>query len=434
MNYLTRQNLRLKMNEACIKGDLPMIQKLLSERTDKFMYDMNLCANTVYINGQVDAIKWFNINSNCIIDYINGVHTMCKICTLDTVKKVINLTPPTSTNDEVFKFCSLAGACCKGDKDMVIYLMNRGSIHHLKYKDLVYYAAYGGNLDIVLLLIQHIKNINKNINERNISFNSCMYGACLGGHEHIIKFAIENKAGVNCWNEGMRCACYMGHLGAVKLMIQHGANNWNDCLVRSGGKNLELSKLLIDCGADCWDRALTEPYSAMTDTDKTTPNATELFKFIELMIQHGATDINGGLLMGCYAENIQIVELMIKLGATDFDEALAICCGKNNINLTLLMVRKGAKRLNQLECKDEFKLACYYCIYKEEDPKQNTRCQQLLRTYPVFVLLCSKINPNLHSKPKLLQRYKWVNNFYYSFMKKEEEGNEEKKIKRRKII
>ena len=64
----------------------------------------------------------------------------------------------------------------------------------------------------------------------------------------IVKLMIEK--GANDWNDGMYSACQRGHMEVVKYMIEKGAKSWNDGIYGAclGGHG-EIVKLMIEKGA-----------------------------------------------------------------------------------------------------------------------------------------------------------------------------------------
>ena len=69
-------------------------------------------------------------------------------------------------------------------------------------------ACYGGNMDIVQLIISKASKQNTN----------------------QIKYLESQNNGTiqtSDWNEGLSCACHAGHMNIVMLMIEKGANDWN---------------------------------------------------------------------------------------------------------------------------------------------------------------------------------------------------------------
>ncbi len=88
-----------------------------------------------------------------------------------------------------------------------------------------------------------------------LDWNNGLYGACLGGHESIIKLMIEN--GANHWNSGLHYACSGGNISIVKLMIVKGANDWNCGLYYAClAGNKSIVKLMIDKGSNYWNWGL----------------------------------------------------------------------------------------------------------------------------------------------------------------------------------
>jgi hypothetical protein len=90
-------------------------------------------------------------------------------------------------------------------------------------------AAKAGFDDMVGLAISKGSNDWKN----------GLYGACEGGHMHLLQFFIAK--GANHWNWGLYSASKGGQLHIVKFLIEKGANNWDWGLhyaIRGGNTNL----------------------------------------------------------------------------------------------------------------------------------------------------------------------------------------------------
>ncbi len=121
---------------------------------------------------------------------------------------------------------------------------------------------------------KNIFTIYKNKNNK-LNWGCTLYRTCIGGNLKLINLVIER--GANTWNEGLYGACHGGYLDIIKLMIEKGANDWNSGL--SGaciGGHLNI---------------------------------------VNLMIEKGAYDWNWGLQAACRGNNLNIVNYMIELGA-----------------------------------------------------------------------------------------------------------------------
>ena len=109
----------------------------------------------------------------------------------------------------------------------------------------------------------------------------------------------------------LELACQGGSLELTRLMIDHGANNWNYSLYGACyGGSLELTRLMIDHGANNWNYGL---YGACRGGN---------LELAQLMIDNGATDWNWGLRGACHSGSLELARLMIDHGATQCS------CGK----------------------------------------------------------------------------------------------------------
>lgn len=382
----------------------------LVDETLELNYNVSFFIETACINNRPSIVDWL-LDQNYPILLDKVLHHACLFGRIEIVNIILNKVPHNDTYDDLYWQSAYLhgcdGACLAGNLD-IFMMVNKDTFRNLtlldvdsKYYDLFFVAGCGGNIDLVfyiLGLIQgyHIENgivtfdsvdgdvVNGDDNdarEETIKqiFNCCLVGGCKGGNHHIIKFAVDN--GANDWNEGMLYACENNHIKTVKLMAKYGANDWNNGLIRAcecEGSTTESALYMIECGANAWNDGLS---AASTKENN--------MEFVKLMIEHGANNWNEGLVNACGTCNMDVVNLMIAKGADNWNEALANTFWQN-IDLKNLLVRKGATNLNELYDDDEFKLACCHTRHKGEDPSNDVRCTNLLKTYPVYVLLCSK--------------------------------------------
>lgn len=89
-----------------------------------------------------------------------------------------------------------------------------------------------------------------------IRLNWGLWGACRGGHHHIVDWIIELGPKGNDWNMGLYGACLGGQLKLAKLMLQHGAYDVEYGLSSACKNNhSDLVKLMIENKAAtcyCW--------------------------------------------------------------------------------------------------------------------------------------------------------------------------------------
>ena len=115
----------------------------------------------------------------------------------------------------------------------------------------------------------------------------------------------DHKKGINIYNNAMFFAA-KGHMEILKLLIEKGADNFNDAMVSAVNEeniNINIIKILIEKGA------------------------TNLYYALRSAIEEG---------------NIELVKLLIEEGATDLDYPLIIAGEKGNIEIVKLLIEKGA--------------------------------------------------------------------------------------------
>lgn len=143
-------------------------------------------------------------------------------------------------------------------------------------------------------------------------FNAGVMNACYGGHFGLVKMLIQfdDKFDVNDALEG---ACAGGHIDIAKFMIARGANYFNTGLgAACSSANIEIINLMISCGADIWDLGMIRACR------NGLPN------IVEMMLAKGATNYNWGLSEACANGHREIAKLMIAKGATVCDCRLSI--------------------------------------------------------------------------------------------------------------
>ena len=60
------------------------------------------------------------------------------------------------------------------------------------------------------------------------------------------------------------------------------------------------------------------------------------------MLDHGATDYNGGLCQACLNGHIDIVKLMLDRGASEYDKGIRRACVRGHVNIIRLLIARGA--------------------------------------------------------------------------------------------
>ena len=89
-------------------------------------------------------------------------------------------------------------------------------------------------------------------NRRLIDFY-CV-GAAAGGHKELVQLMLDK--GANNYNDGLACAALGGHMGLVQLMLDKGADPNNGLSGAALGGHLDIVQLMLDKGATNLDYAL----------------------------------------------------------------------------------------------------------------------------------------------------------------------------------
>ncbi len=155
-------------------------------------------------------------------------------------------------------------AAAEGHLDIFNFLLEKDSDHC----DCLHYAIFGGNLEIVRILLEKGTNINKPI-DLCVFFN-CMgfrmtqtyfypiHFACICGHNELVRFHDSNgadlKAVTNSKESTLHLECKSGHLELIKYLIEKGADinaradyGKTPLHFASESGNLELVKYFIEC-------------------------------------------------------------------------------------------------------------------------------------------------------------------------------------------
>jgi ankyrin repeat protein len=159
------------------------------------------------------------------------------------------------------KFTPLHFAAWKGHKDIVQYLIKKGTDIHAQDSDgstPLYWAANFGHEEIVTALIQN----GAEVNSKNNFGITPLHRAAFKGHTDIVKLFIEKGSEINVRNKHqgrtpLQNAIEAGHTEIVKILLDNSADVKSE---DNGGKNslfiaaengfLEIVKLIIDKGAE----------------------------------------------------------------------------------------------------------------------------------------------------------------------------------------
>ena len=190
-------------------------------------------------------------------------------------------------------------------------------------------ASQLGEEDLVRLLLEKGAD----------DYNTCMSCAGYWGHVGIVKLMLE-KGATNV-NLVMINAAHFGRIEILKLMLEHSLeyneamkngleyneemkNNlqYNEAMrMAAMGGQIEAIRLLLDCGANNYNEALDAAIRCR-DTDG------EVYgEIVLLLLERGATDYNSALIFAAEYGHESIVFLALEKGATDYDSAIKYAKG-----------------------------------------------------------------------------------------------------------
>jgi len=141
----------------------------------------------------------------------------------------------------------------------------------------------------------------------------CPAFACYYVNYELLSMTINQHRYSFDLNYPFRVACYRGHLDIVKLLIDKGADDLNQGLIKAcqGGAPAELIEFLMEIGEyyqgetihPTLDQAL---YGACLGRQR---------KTVDLLIEKGVCSWNAGLHGACLRQHQELIELMIEKGA-----------------------------------------------------------------------------------------------------------------------
>jgi ankyrin repeat protein/intracellular sulfur oxidation DsrE/DsrF family protein len=110
---------------------------------------------------------------------------------------------------------SVDNAANKGHKDIVIFLINRDTYKDINVKNICYYIAQYGYIDIIQLIITRYSSRYY----FNHSMIEAVTAATMKGQIDVVKFMIDKKLINNCDRE-IDEAAYYGHINIVQYLIE----------------------------------------------------------------------------------------------------------------------------------------------------------------------------------------------------------------------
>lgn len=146
--------------------------------------------------------------------YINeGMYEAAKENKFDAIKALMASKGKEFNINHVFQ-----GACEGGKFEIIYYLIEKGADDMMKG---LQGAVASGDIKVVTLLLDLLNSHN---GTQLLTKSNLLYYACYGGNEEIVDMVI--KWGEKNWQSGFGAACEAGHLNIAKKMMKLGAKDY----------------------------------------------------------------------------------------------------------------------------------------------------------------------------------------------------------------
>lgn len=110
-----------------------------------------------------------------------------------------------------------------------------------------------GDPEVIRATMIKLKDSNFDNQEEEVTedlVNTCLRGACKGGHLELVKFIMENIIFTKSWNVALGIACEKAYIPIIEYIISKGANSLNEALLIAYQKRqYDAVELLLSKGA-----------------------------------------------------------------------------------------------------------------------------------------------------------------------------------------
>lgn len=410
--------------EACKTGDLAFVE-LCSEQGAN---DWDTCLLEACKAGYNEIIKFIIGRGRC--SYY-GLHKSLYYVSRSNNTEMVELI----INEDIYLYDhGLEGACEGGHMKIIEIMISKGAKN---WQNGMEYACKGGNMDIVKFMISKgIYNVyrgfssaceggnlelveflvNKYANDwigpNNMHISDGFISACKNGHSNIVKYMItkgyiDSDRGYRGFDEAciegrteivgliinlinvdlnlyIRVACKLGHIGVVKLLIEHGANDFTGCMYEA-------------CERGC-------------------------IEITELLIANGDTHISSGLRGACNFKRLDLIKLLLKynnLTVANFNEFLSILSYRTDgymwkyhideneelVDIMRILVSKGANNLELMALTKDIQIYTMLCKINNINCSGDAKYLKLLQEYPPYMLFVNRNNSTLKKLPVELFRH-----------------------------
>lgn len=238
--------LRMGLFEAAAANRIEVVEFLIKNGIKNLNYGLHGAIK----GGNIYILK-FMIRL-CAGDIGQAIYNACEYGRINIFRLLIDTKPGhLDWNEALFR------SCRSGNFDLVKLIVDLGGTTCFIWESGLCDACAGGNISIVKFILE----------KGCYNLSGGLSIACLRGHIEIIKFLIKLSEGSDEYicdlNRGLIGACRGLQGEAAEFMIEKGANNFNECLLKLCTKgHLEMVKLMIEKGANNWSEALYESIGA----------------------------------------------------------------------------------------------------------------------------------------------------------------------------
>ena len=166
-----------------------------------------------------------------------------------------------------------------------------------------------------------LSDIAEDVGVTTLTVDFLLKFACLNGQSKLVKLLLETTKGLDL-NKTLLEVCTEGFLDSAELLIEHGANAFNEAISEAGEKGHEdIVNMIV--------LKVSNPNNS--DEEKMQVGA-----FVD------ATEcLNSGLIGACNGGYLTIVQTMVDKGATDLLGALQVACQKNHQEIVKYLLGLG---------------------------------------------------------------------------------------------
>lgn len=223
--YNVQFDLSMLFENACYYENINIV-KICIEKSTQLNTQLNWEYGLIKI---IENIELFNLilekttELNIQLRWDNILYWACRGKNIEIVKAVLKkeISNNTSRWDN-----RLRSACSGGNIEIIKLIIEKGTLFntHFNWNQSLYHGCFKGHLKVVKFIFEKIIETNT-----QIDWELAFKGSCEGGNIDIVNLIFEKNANNNI-NEGLEYACRNNCINVAKLLIEKGANSFNEGL------------------------------------------------------------------------------------------------------------------------------------------------------------------------------------------------------------